>query len=162
MLAICLFVGCAGPGAELVNGPAPELGLPDLSASIVHLSDFRGKVVLLDFWATWCGPCAASIPFYESLYHRDESKGLVVIGINEDDNRSAVDRFVREHSLRYLVLLDPGRRAYDSYGVEGLPTAFLIDRDGRIVQRWLAFDDKTRADVDQRVAASLEQRSTAN
>jgi thiol-disulfide isomerase/thioredoxin len=108
--------------------------------------------VLVDFWATWCDPCKESIPAYEKLYAEQKESGFVVVGIDEDDEKADVAVFVRKNSIVYPLLRDPRRAAYDSFHVRGLPTAFLIDADGRIVRRWDSFNEGTVYEIGQALA----------
>lgn len=112
---------------------APDFDLKDVNGKSVRLSDFKGKVVLLDFWATWCGPCKIEIPWFVEFERKHKDRGFAVIGISMDeDGWNAVKPFVTEMGVNYRVVIGNDRTA-DSYGgIEGLPTTFLIDRDGRI------------------------------
>jgi peroxiredoxin len=113
--------------------PAPEFTLTDANGSPVKLSDYRGKVVLLNFWATWCGPCALEIPWFIEFEQQYKSRGLEVVGVSmDDDGWAAVKPYVSEHKLNYRVLLGNDSVSQLYGGVEALPTTFLIDRDGKI------------------------------
>jgi peroxiredoxin len=149
ILAACL-AACATP--QTLPMPAPNFALPNLNRKTVFLSDFKGHPVLVDFWATWCDPCKESIPAYEKLYAEQKASGFAVVGIDEDDEKADVAVFARKNSIVYPLLRDPGRAAYDSFRVRGLPTAFLIDRDGRIVRRWDSFNEGTVYEVAQALA----------
>jgi cytochrome c biogenesis protein CcmG/thiol:disulfide interchange protein DsbE len=110
-----------------VVGPDGHAG-PDR----VHLADQRGKVVLLDFWATWCGPCARATPALVQLSHRFRSRGLVVVGVNVDqEGPEIVPAFMRRYGVDYPVVYD-NNGVSDRYNVRNLPTTVLIDRQGRI------------------------------
>jgi len=115
--------------------PAPSLSLPNLDGTEVSLDAMRGKVVLLNFWATWCGACRSEMPSLECLY-RDFSSysdfALLTVSTGERGKRS-VEQFVAENSYDFPVLLDTENTASSAYGVSGLPSTFVIDRDGRIV-----------------------------
>jgi thiol-disulfide isomerase/thioredoxin len=116
---------------------APDFKLMAASGKQASLSDFRGKVVLLDFWATWCGPCVEELPVLVALQKKYESKGFTVVGVNMDSmGAPAVIDFVRQNALNYPILLSGGDLPAD-YPVPGFPTAFLIDRRGAIIQRYL-------------------------
>ncbi|HXC00438.1 MAG TPA: TlpA disulfide reductase family protein [Terriglobales bacterium] len=110
----------------------PEFTLKDLSGKSWTFSDLRGKVVLVNFWATWCPPCRKEMPDLEALYERFGSKGLVVLGIS-DEEAAKVEPFIRERKVSFPVLLDPGRKVNDSFVVAGIPKSFVYDRDGKLV-----------------------------
>ncbi len=113
--------------------PAPDFALKDIDGQTVHLSDYKGKVVILDFWATWCGPCRMEIPWFIDLQRRNKDRGLEVLGVSMDDNGWAdVKPFLTEMKINYRVVIGNDQTAEVYGGVESLPTTFLIDRDGKI------------------------------
>jgi len=109
-----------------------DFTLTDLQGREWTLKSLRGKVVLVNFWATWCPPCRKEIPDLETLYKRFEGQGLVVLGIS-DEAANKVQLFAREQRMTYPVLLDPGRRVNKLYSVEGIPMSFVYDRSGKLV-----------------------------
>lgn len=112
---------------------APEFELKDATGRIVRLSDYKGKIVLLDFWATWCGPCKAEIPWLNELSRQYEAQGVVVLGISMDEDRwDVVKPFMEKVPIAYPVLMGTRRVAYLYGDIEGLPVAFFIDRDQRV------------------------------
>ena len=116
--------------------PAPDFTLPTLAGGSRHLSELRGKVVLLNFWATWCVPCRTEMPTIEALYQRYKSQGLEVLAVNLDVLSTAgVEAFVKEVAVTFPILLDPSWSAARAYRVFGLPTTYLIDRTGNLVAR---------------------------
>jgi thiol-disulfide isomerase/thioredoxin len=107
--------------------------LPDLSGKMVRLEDFRGSVVLLNFFATWCGPCREEMPGLEQLYRAYARKGLVVVGISSDvQGQEVVAPFVKQYGLSFPVLLDPKDTLSQPYRIRGIPTIYLLDRHGRV------------------------------
>ena len=115
---------------------APPFRLEDRRGRRVSLSDFRGQVVLLDFWATWCGPCRASMPKVERLHKRFRARGLRVIGVNIEGMSDEVLGYIDDGGYSFLFLFDDGNWKSDvtrSYGVTSIPRSYLIDRQGRIV-----------------------------
>ena len=106
--------------------------LQDLDGKTVNLADFKGKVVILDFWATWCPPCRKEMPDLEALYERFQSRGLVILGIS-DEEAAKVEPFTRERKVTFPVLLDPDRKVNDLFVVNGIPKSFVYDREGKFV-----------------------------
>jgi len=117
-------------------GQAAALSGPDLSGKTVALSDFSGKVVLVDFWATWCPTCRQLLPDLEKLHEKNKDRSFTVFGIALDDNVAAVPPFARSLGLTYPVMQWPGGKAPAGWAVPGLPIAYLIGRDGKIVRRY--------------------------
>ncbi len=109
-----------------------DFTLKDLSGKSWTFSELRGKVVLVNFWATWCPPCRKEMPDLETLYERFGSKGFVVLGIS-DENAAKVVSFIGERKLTFPVLLDPGRKVNERFVVEGIPKSFVYDREGKLV-----------------------------
>lgn len=105
----------------------------------------RGKVVLLDFWASWCDPCRDSIPFYAAAAARLGPRGFAVVGVNEDDDHDAARAFAAKAGLSGPPESDEGRRLYRAYGVRLLPTAVLLDREGKVRGRWDGFSPESGA-----------------
>src|SRR5271157_3234811 len=110
----------------------PEFTLKDLSGKTWTFAELRGKVVLVNFWATWCPPCRKEMPDLETLFERFSSKGLVVLGIS-DEEAAKVEPFIRESQVSFPVLLDPGRKVNEMFVVEGIPKSFVYDREGKLV-----------------------------
>jgi peroxiredoxin len=119
---------------SLVRSAAPEFALPDLDGKTVRLSDFRGKAVVLNFWATWCAPCRHEIPWLIDLQKRYGPEGLVVIGVSMDSTRpDDAAKFSKQAGINYPIVLGPGTGVTRQYGgVWSLPTTFYIGRDGTI------------------------------
>ena len=115
--------------------PAPDFSLTDLSAHTISLSAYRGKVVLLDFWATWCEPCKVEIPHFIEMQNRYGAQGLQVIGISMDDDEKPVRDFQQQYKMNYPVAVGNAKLAQSYGGILGLPITFLIDREGRIYSR---------------------------
>ena len=113
--------------------PAPEFALKDADGRTVHLEDYKGKVVLLDFFATWCGPCKIEIPWFMELERKNKDKGFSVLGVSMDDEGwEVVKPFLADLEVNYRVVIGNDATAQIYGGVDALPTTFLIDRNGRI------------------------------
>jgi peroxiredoxin len=124
----------SGPGE-----PAPAFTLTSLEGSKVSLSDFRGKVVILDFWATWCPPCKREIPDFIVLQTKYGAQGLQILGVAVSDEESAVRKFVKDVGMNYPVVLGTPAVSSQYGGVESIPTTFVIDRDGKIRETFVGY-----------------------
>jgi peroxiredoxin len=142
-LAILTLVAISGVrwrarSALPLDSPAPALRLPDLAGSTTDLARFRGRLVVLNFWASWCAPCVHEMPSLEGLHRALGPEGLVVVGVSVDDDEGALRRFVEEQGITFPVLWDPGgRQAAAVFGTLAFPTTFVIDRDGILRRRYV-------------------------
>jgi len=134
LLLYVLFVPQSG--RQDLSLPAPPLTFPNLKGKPVSLSDFKGQVVLLDFWATWCGPCLEELPELKKLQEKYGPQGFTLLGVSVDENEKVVAPFVQENSVPYQILL-AGNEPIDGYSLVGIPTAFLVSRQGIIVHKYL-------------------------
>lgn len=136
MVLLGLAMGVLAQAQVRVGQVAPEIALPDAKDSIVTLSSFKGKVVLIDFWASWCYPCRQSIPGVVKLYNKYKSKGFEVLAVSIDSKRSEWKKASKYFKLPYTSLLDPNgwnAKVIGTYGINGIPATFLLNKEGRIV-----------------------------
>lgn len=125
------------PGVE-VGDRAPEYAAPDLDGAEIRLSDLRGRPVLLNVWATWCGPCRVEMPSIQRLYEAHRNRGFVVLAVSVDAGhaKGAVRQFVEEHGLTFTVLHDPASRVSELFRTRGVPETIVLDAEGTIVKRF--------------------------
>ena len=140
-----------------VSYSAPELSLTDTQGISRSLADYRGQVVLVNLWATWCEPCKQEMPTLQSFYNRHRDEGFVVIGINDGDPKADVLQFVREYRLTFPIWLDPTYIATEqAFKTLGLPSSFVIDREGTIRLQWVG--GISRKMLDQHVTPLITEQ----
>jgi peroxiredoxin len=167
-LFIILVLGGCSTSAHVGDGPealkpanerrmAPDFALKDADGRTVRLSDYRGKIVLLDFWATWCGPCKIEIPWFTELEKEYKDRGFAVLGVAMDeDGWDAIKPFLTELRVNYRTLLGNDMVAQQFGGVDALPTTFVIDREGRIASTHVGLASKS--DYENDIQALLAQQ----
>ena len=137
---------------------APDFTLVDLGARNTSLKEFRGRVVFLNFWATWCGPCRDEMPMMEALHRQFKNRGLVVVAVNFKEDKASVRHFFDELGITFQGLLDPHGDVSESYGAFSLPLTYLIDRDGRFVAKAIGIRPWDSADAKALIEDLLEQK----
>ena len=161
LLAVATATLLAGPSlptaAKDVLKDVPHVALPMISGETVHLSDYTGKVVLLDFFASWCIPCRKSFPELESLHRQYESKGLVVIAVNVDEERKNADAFLQQFPHTMRVALDPKGALAEAFDVSAMPSTMIVDRSGRIRYTHKGYTEKALANMHAQVVALLAE-----
>jgi cytochrome c biogenesis protein CcmG/thiol:disulfide interchange protein DsbE len=158
VLAIAaVLITAAGLSAQLAeNSPAPAFTLKDLAGKTITLDALRGKVVVLNFWATWCPPCRAEIPDFIEFYKENKTKGLEIVGVSVDTNTaSQVPGFVQQNKIPYPVAMFTSK-IIDNYGpIDAIPTTFVIDKTGRVRRVQVGMMDKeTLASVFAQLSAA--------
>lgn len=121
-----------GPAAPRAGAPAPNFIAQGLDHEPHTLSDYQGKVVILNFWATWCRPCRAEMPAMQALYEQYHDQGLELLALNANEDPATVEAFVEEYGLTFTILQDIGFEVSELYEVEAYPSTYFIDRRGRI------------------------------
>ena len=132
-----------GGSQALMPTAAPDFTLSGLDGQLVRLSDFKGKVVILDFWATWCPPCRAELPHFKALYSKYRTQGLEIVGVALDDGGASVVRpFVQAQGITYPILIGDEKVTQAYGGIRGIPTTFVIDREGQIVNKYVGYQSR--------------------
>ncbi len=166
----CLLQGCSSSPSvvraaslkpDKERHDAPEFALKDADGKTVHISDYHGKVVLLDFWATWCEPCRIEIPWFIEIERKNKDRGFEVLGVSMDDEGwEVVKPFVKENGMNYRVLIGNDATAEMYGGVESLPSTFLIDRTGKIAAVHIGL--ASRKDFEDGVAELLDAKKSGS
>ena len=138
LVALALFLALQSP-EPYQESPRPSEEVPDFTFSHQgreqRLADFRGRVVVLNFWATWCPPCVAEMPSLERLHKQLGPRGLVVLGISVDADTAAYDKFLRDLNITFINYRDPDRRISSLYGTFMYPETYIIDSQGRLIRK---------------------------
>jgi thiol-disulfide isomerase/thioredoxin len=159
-LACCALVCCAfiavRAAAVDVGEHAPAFALPTAAGDSVSLERLQGKVVYVDFWASWCGPCRRSFPWMNEMQRRYGDKGLTIVGINVDKKRADAVRFLSETPAEFTIVYDAPGAIPAAYGVKGMPSSYLIDGRGNVVATEQGFRDESRAAMEKRIRALVQ------
>jgi cytochrome c biogenesis protein CcmG, thiol:disulfide interchange protein DsbE len=155
---MALLVLLSGPSVgESPTATAPDFSRADLSGQTVRLYDSRGKVVLLNFWASWCGPCREEMPRFSQWQLSYGAKALQVIGVSMDDEAASAKAFLRQHPVSYPIIMGDAKLGQSFGGILGLPTTYLIDAGGRVVARYRGESNLAKLEAQMR---SLLSRTT--
>jgi thiol-disulfide isomerase/thioredoxin len=142
--------------AQKTGSPAPAFSLPVLGAdTALALSDVKGKVVYVDFWASWCGPCRKSLPLYEEMQSGFSPDRFQIIAINLDENREDALHFLDSHPVSYPILLDPEGITASQWQIRVMPSSYLLDGDGTIVKAWAGFEPSHIEVIENEIRALL-------
>ena len=148
---------CGAADSKAVGDMAPDFSRPDLAGKAVRLADYHGKLVLLNFWASWCGPCLEEMPKFSGWQREYGAQGLQVIGVSMDDDLASARRLIARHPTAYPILIGDAELGESFGGVLGLPLTYLIDPKGRIVARYQGNGDLAK--MEAKIKALLAQRS---
>ncbi len=131
-----------GQSFALLRKPAPDFSLPTLDNRTISLADYRGKKLVVSFWASWCGPCRLEMPVLRSFYERAHKPGAEFdfLAISLDEDRGAAERAANQMKLPFPIVLDPEQKTAGTYGVYGIPTLFVIDKGGRVAYAGAGFN----------------------
>ena len=142
---VLLFLGSVLAAAD--RAPAPDFTLPGAKGAAVQLSRYQGKVVLLDFWATWCAPCIEEMPSLVRMQQLMKPKGVTVLAVSIDADESDYRRFLRDHNVTLLSVRDPDQKSNSLYGTSKYPETYIIDRNGVVRRKFIGAVDWTDREV---------------
>lgn len=158
VVALASIMLCSLAQGTPLGHLAPDFELSGNGATTVKLSALRGKVVYLDFWASWCGPCRQSFPWMNDLQSKYGSRGLQILGVNLDAKDADARKFLAENNGNFLLAFDPKGATPKLYGVKGMPTSYLIDREGRIVSEHSGFNFSKTSGLEKEIEKLLESK----
>jgi peroxiredoxin len=143
-----------------VGERAPDFELRDLAGREVTLASLRGRVVLVDFWASWCEPCAREMPLLQRLHEQYQAQGFTVVGVSIDNDAANIRRFLERHRVTFPILHDPGPRprVAGAFGLPAMPTSYLIDRNGIVRYRQAGYRANEGPRLEQQVRALVSRR----
>ncbi len=154
--ACAAMVLCAGSvNAQDVGTRAPVFNLPAAGAPNINLASLKGRVVYVDFWASWCAPCKQSFPWMNEMQAKYGSKGLTIIGINVDKKREDADKFLAGTPAKFTVAYDSNGKVAEAYQPKGMPTSFLIGADGVVRAMHVGFRESDREKLESELAAAV-------
>lgn len=155
VLLLILLAGCNSQKIEdvQIGEQAGDFSLPDQTGKLHTLSGHKGRVVMVRFWADWCPNCKEEMPRIDGVYRNLKEKGFVVLGVNVKQGEEAVAAFIKENSISFPTPMDKDAATAKRYGVVGLPTTFIVDKDGKIREKVMG--DMTKEDVERLVMPLL-------
>ncbi|MGH7681854.1 MAG: TlpA family protein disulfide reductase [Candidatus Eiseniibacteriota bacterium] len=141
-------------GTPANSSQAPSFTLPTRDGTVC-LDSLRGHVVYVDFWASWCGPCKQSFPWMKAVHDRFAPKGLVIVAINLDKDRSSAETFLEQYAPPFRIAFDPSGKIAKEYKVWGMPTSYVVSRTGAVLSTHPGFDPKRTATIESQIEAAL-------
>ena len=152
---LCVAATCST--AVFAADAAPDFRLPS-AKGLVELSKLKGKVVYVDFWASWCTPCRKSFPWMNELHKKYKDQGLEVVAVNLDKSREPIDEFLAKTPAEFTIAYDPSGGAATNYKVTGMPSSYLIDRSGQLQTAHLGFRDKDKVEIEDKIKELLAKK----
>jgi len=152
---LCVAATCST--AVCAADAAPDFKLPS-AKGLVELSKLKGKVVYVDFWASWCTPCRKSFPWMNELHKKYKDQGLEVVAVNLDKSREPIDEFLAKTPAEFTIAYDPSGGAAATYKVTGMPSSYLIDRSGQLQVSHIGFRDKDKEEMEGKIKELLARK----
>jgi thiol-disulfide isomerase/thioredoxin len=143
--------------ADVQQSPAPDFALQSRAGEVLRLSELRGEVVMINFWASWCGPCRQEMPILDALYQRYKSLGFTILGVNVEENPAQARAMLNDIPVTFPVLFDSESTVSRLYAVDAMPSTVLVDRDGNIRYLHRGYRSGTGEDYQQQVRALIRE-----
>lgn len=156
LLLIFLLLLSSGASA-LASEAAPNLTLKTLQNTSLRISDLKGDVIYLDFWATWCPPCRKSFPWMEEMQQRYKDLGFKVVAVSLDNKRGVIDQFLQNMKTSFIIAHDPSGDSASAFKVKGMPSSYLIDRHGNIHLAHMGFNSKDKSKLEAEIKNLIAQ-----
>lgn len=158
--AMAVVIGMTGSNAYAaeVGQPAPQFTLPTLQDQPTGLQQFAGKVVYLDFWASWCAPCRTSFPLLNKLHQKLKAQGFEVVAVNEDEDKANAEKFLKEIPVEFTVLRDATGEWATKFGAESMPTSFIIDKQGVVQVIHKGFQSSDIDELEHKITELLSKK----
>ncbi len=153
-LTVILLLFTLSTNVTASNQKAPDFSLKTQSGNIT-LKELQGKIVYLDFWASWCVPCRKSFPWMNEMHDRYKDKGLVIVAVNLDKDPELVAKFLSDYPAKFKIAYDPSGKSAEAYKVLGMPSSYIIDRKGNIIETHIGFREKDKADLEKKISSFL-------
>lgn len=158
LAAVCLGLAAFASTAKVEpNAPAPDFTLRQIDGPNLRLGEQRGRVVMVNFWATWCGPCRVELPHLQRLSDKYRASGFMLLAVNIDEDPAAARALAGKLGLKFPVLLDTDRRVVGAYDLNAMPATVLIDKDGRVRQVHRGYREGVESTYEQRVRELLKE-----
>lgn len=157
LLLLVALLLALGVSAREVSGPAPDFTLKSRSGENIKLSELRGEVVMINFWASWCGPCRQEMPLLDALYQRYRPLGFTILGVSVDENLDDARRLLKEIPVTFPVLFDTDNKVADLYELVAMPSTVLVDRDGNMRFVHLGYLPGYERDYEAQVKALIRE-----
>ena len=158
LIALAMFAAAGAASAKAApNAQAPDFTLRQIDGPNLRLGEQRGRVVLVNFWATWCGPCRVELPHLSRLHDKYRSSGLLLLGVNIDEDPTVAKALVSKMGLTFPVLLDSKKEVVGNYDLNAMPATVLIDRDGRVRHLHRGYKEGVEVLYEQQVRALLKE-----
>ena len=159
LMCSTLLAGTAYAGEPLRSSSTEAAAAPVFTVAAdsgqLNLEDYKGKIVLLDFWASWCAPCRQSFKWLNQMQERYSSDGLVVLAVNVDENKGLAQQFLKSNPANFLIGYDPAGKIAETYRLKGMPSSYLIDRDGKLRIAHTGFREKDKSPMQAQIQALL-------